>query len=108
MTTSGLNDIHNTFHSEDILLQNYPNKEAWVLAMPKWSRQYRREYSKLYYKIYIKENAKQTEKELFSIMGKKNPKVRNSYDKTNNKKMKDKSSKLGLNVEIKKVKINFD
>ena len=41
-------------------------------------------------------------------MGKKNPKVRNSYDKTNNKKMKDKSSELGLNVEIKKVKINFD
>ena len=109
MTTSGLQNIKSVYNSDDILLQNYNNRQEWIDAMPKWSRQYRREYSRLYHKIKVKQNSTDEDKELFSRMGKKQTQGgRTPYIKKIGCSGKYLEQEPEFKVVSKKVKVVFD
>jgi len=111
MGTSGIvgHKDKSVYNSDDILLQNYNNRTEWINAMPKWSKQYRREYSRLYHKIKVKQNATEEDKQLFSIMGKKQTQGnRNVYHKKIGASGKYIVQDASFKVKEGKVKVVFD
>ena len=88
-------------------MENFNEKEKYILNLQKWCPEYKKEYQKLYYRIYLSNNnPSQRDLDLYAKLRNKPSGEKGSYNKINNNIILHHNT--GLKIEKKKINITFD